>query len=1006
MSAALIWRLVWKDFRMLLPALLAVLGLAVMLQLWCVILGLLDQMPADMGNMLACVVGCFFPLAVAVGAIQFAGEVEDDTLNWLRQLPISSWLLATVKLLTPVVVFLFYVVAGTLTGLILSRFRWPNAVVLSELVSAIVPFLGLFACTAFFSLQMKKVVPAAAVGLLCAALLTIQVFMPLAPTGAVGLPTLTYRTFTLLAVDFALAVRWAQGRSVRPTLSWLRGSRAFELPDVWQPLLQWTAARRDPVLRTTAALAWRELRGISVFILIWGLAGWVFVNGALMALPELSGIAVWYMLLTPLFAGVFAYMNDQSRESQLFIGHRGISPSLVWITRNSLWFSATLVLVLGWSLWDRYGLHPNEVPKEGSKYVHQSVFQIVDQVRVHYPVMEMRPYPPATAQDVALQASLIGSLLLGFFALGGVCGMWTQRPVTAILAAFVFGLILFLWHLLALAAAVPLWLTTWPLAILWLVATWSGCGRWLTARSLPWRKQCAWLFLPILLVIPALPIARYYQIPRVNVSLDVVEARHAAFSRGQPQEWEKLREIVRERRESFPLVTWTPELTQAYLAQLHKIASMDPGRWSLTPEQRVGSRDLRAFVVGVASGGYSETLRSEGRFREEMTLYLDSLGVIERIPPMQIYDAPSLCRDQISLLQHIARCANDPECDLETLQFALKTLGMNSDLLRARLVRVEYFDALMAEAREAEVVVARQLLHQEGDYYELFLQNPFQRVFNVDESEEEEPPPQWLRSLYYWSGEHARYDRLAAAVLAEPEWGSPVTSEDVLRWWQVTPRLTESGYELGIGEELQWRLWGDFANRQDGRRLYESAYHPAERELPSLYRMTLLTVALQIYRRERGEFPESLSELRTNWDPEFDVPSDPYARSFENGPEGDFLWYPHGLDAVYVSTFGPIVQAGQPLLLSVGFGRWTLRFEGPFDNPTAEGVASAGVYVDGSGFNNSPKIKETSSDHPPPLLYTIDAGPSDVVAAAILGGSCFGGTTLHYRPLAEDEADE
>ncbi len=1015
MPVALIWRLIWKDARTLLPIWLAVLGMAVGMQVVCVIGDAAGQSrQADMAMMMVAVVISFFPLPIAAGAVQFAGETEEETVDWLRQLPIPAWWLAATKLITPVIACVFYFVAAISTGLVLTRFQELPAIDMPAFGSTSMVFLWLFACNAFFSLQMRRVIPAAALGLVCAGLMLPLVVDPILEFIGLDARGRLVHYFILLValllIDFVLAVRWAQGRPMRPSLrKWLQVFPTKK-ESFWQPSLEWSVARSDPAIRSSMVLAWKELRSIVMFLILWGLMGWIIVDGSFLFMNELNGISILYMLLTPLVAGLMAYMVDQSRETQLFLGSRGVSPSLVWITRNTLWFSVAIVLVLGWSLWDRYGVHSNEGPKQhGSKYVHQSALRILDEVRTHYPVFEMRPYPPATSADIALQTSLVGSLLLGCFALGGMCGMWFRRPVVAASAAVSGGVFLFLWHWLALKAAVPLWLTTWPLAIVWFVATWRSRDRWLIART-QWGRQCVWLFIPWLFVVVMFPIARYYQIPTVDVSLDEIEARHTASDPEQAREWEKLREILREKRKLSVLWNDTPELTQAFVDQLHKIATMPPGRWALTPEQRFYSGELRASLMGVVGNGrgdsYFESLRNEHRFREAMTLCLDLLAVIERIPPLQISHASWLRKDQKQLLQHIADCANDPECDLETLQYAFESLRMEEGL-ENRLGRVESFEFLLDEAREAEVVVARQLLHERGAYFELLNDNPSPRDFDYHESEQQAPPPQWLRSLYYWSGEHARYDRLAAAILAEPQPDAPIASDKVLAWLRTTPQLTASGDELEIGEELEWRYWTDFVNQEQGRML-ESSTRRWERELPTTYRQTLLIIALQIYRREHGEFPESLSQLRTAWDAEFDVPGDPYSRPAEGGFEGDFLWYPHGLDATYAFASGSIVPAGQPLLLSVGSGRWLLRFEGPFTNPSEVGALSAGLYVDGSNSSMSAgeSLRETRSEYATPLLYTIEAGPSDVVAAAIMGnGWCFGGTFAN-RHTTENEASE
>jgi ABC-type transport system involved in multi-copper enzyme maturation permease subunit len=106
------------------PVWLAMFGLAFGMQVVCVIGAAVDnQWNADFGTMLFAVVIGLFPLAIGAGSISFASESEEGTDDWLRQLPISAWWLAAIKVLTPMLVCVQYVIVTTLTGAAGARFE-------------------------------------------------------------------------------------------------------------------------------------------------------------------------------------------------------------------------------------------------------------------------------------------------------------------------------------------------------------------------------------------------------------------------------------------------------------------------------------------------------------------------------------------------------------------------------------------------------------------------------------------------------------------------------------------------------------------------------------------------------------------------------------------------------------------------------------------------------------------------------------------------------------------
>ncbi len=203
------------------------------------------------------------------------------------------------------------------------------------------------------------------------------------------------------------------------------------------------------------------------------------------------------------------------------------------------------------------------------------------------------------------------------------------------------------------------------------------------------------------------------------MSLDEIEVSWMDYDPQQAEAWNELQQILQ--KESR--LTWheDPKATRAFTDHIDVIANMDPpGLWSLTAEQRYLSRDVRGYMM-VFAQMRGMWLHSESRLREELSLYIDCLRLLDRMTPVSTSDVRDIRSDQVQLLRLIIDAVNHPDCDVELLQSTLEELYTNSDSWYSQNYQeFEESDPLLATAIKGEVVMARQLVCGSGPYFELF----------------------------------------------------------------------------------------------------------------------------------------------------------------------------------------------------------------------------------------------------------------------------------------------
>lgn len=284
---------------------------------------------------------------VVIGGSLFAGEIENETLNYLEMLPSRRWVLWRGKLVAGAVLTfatgVLLIGIGSALGALGSsnRLSW---IVLSALLMFVAFGWGLFA-----SAITQNTLAACAVGLLCAIVFGIPIFSIIyLVLMQVIRELVTTPPSVLLEIILILA-----GYAVVITPILLAGV-LFTAPDrqryTWVPVGD--AASRRTITRSPDAPS----RFMTMFWLVrkqWTVASVVGIGFALAAglsllLEEVQLLTTWPLMacIAGVCGGVFAWSDEQSRETFKFWGERRLPLDAPWLAKVCASFAQTLVWVL------------------------------------------------------------------------------------------------------------------------------------------------------------------------------------------------------------------------------------------------------------------------------------------------------------------------------------------------------------------------------------------------------------------------------------------------------------------------------------------------------------------------------------------------------------------------------------------------------------------------------------------------------------------------------------
>jgi len=382
MTDSIVWRLVWKEYRVLRGFWLCLAAFGV---LSFALTSMLDTDSVRAGALAGIVV--MLPVFYLLGsiAVAFAAEREDGTDQVLQRLGASRGRLWLSKLgfdvVSALLLFsLLWLVAHSFFSFSSFQVRQPGGETVDPTLSAIAWMVGFLAWGVFFSLVCRRVLSAVCLTVAASSLtplvsdVAIQFvarLLPEAPSPMFG-DQIDW-TFRLLVLPALLLIE-----SYRITRLWA-DDRRYRLPRWIDVLWRAVSVRVRPVKAMDRAAAVATAIGSAVAIsrplvresvspwrrefkplawLEWRTARWVTlavlsVLGCLLAFTqprhtddESHGLFMSLVVLAPAVFGLWSYTGEQKGHQFRWLTDQGLSPVQVWSIKHVVWLSAAIATML------------------------------------------------------------------------------------------------------------------------------------------------------------------------------------------------------------------------------------------------------------------------------------------------------------------------------------------------------------------------------------------------------------------------------------------------------------------------------------------------------------------------------------------------------------------------------------------------------------------------------------------------------------------------------------
>jgi hypothetical protein len=504
-------RLLWKEMRTQAPLWLAMLAGVFLLSL-SVTLSSTPTAPLS-DPLIGIVYVLTAGFAAASAAVLFAGESEEGHANWLRQLPMNTAELITGKVGFGVLATGLLLVASYLVAAIVAR--WNGYWLKPQFVpvgSSLLCIAGCFAWGVLYSALMSRVL--AVIVAAAFTTLALQTVLNALIRDVVVCDVVHACVLLVVAlVNRGLLWRWHRNElsrqpvvSVSPAIGHSLGS----IP------LKWLVTTGPLEVRRWTVLFWKECCAALPAVI-----GAVLLLACANAATDGYGQMILLPAVTVLF-GLRTFRSEHRENVISFLTDRGVPGTRVWLIKVTVWLSAAALTVMSFLIWEQMSI--------GFGFVRRSQFTFSRLIGEHAPYhfrLDRSLLEPslqiARARDlVSTFWSLGGGLLVGLFAIGQMASFWIRRTILSFAAAFVGGVMFILWALAMTENDIPLSVSVWPAALLFLVSTWDTRRFWMEQKT-GWpvrRRQLIWILFPVVLCPALALVSRSWQVPEQNPGFD------------------------------------------------------------------------------------------------------------------------------------------------------------------------------------------------------------------------------------------------------------------------------------------------------------------------------------------------------------------------------------------------------------------------------------------------------------------------------------------------------
>lgn len=500
-------RLIWKDFREVMPLFLAgCLAFFIIIAATCFswwgtegfkALGPIANLISPL-NMFANVCG------LVLGVLLFAPEKENRTTQLLSSLPINPRSIAMTKLGFGTVCLMFFVAVCYLSvaavGMLFGKAStgWPP---IAEITGNLfIPFVC-FLWGVFWSLTLRSTVYAlfaAAVSVLIAESIS-NVFLP-EPLGLPSTSSTNALIIWVLRIPIIAALiilvnqalpNWLQDERASLRVPWSRNRpaiRAFSndrRPRGVMTSLVWQSFRQNRTLLIASAIGCIAIAIIGIFTSDTDVFAWLLLTA----------------YVVPLFASSFVFAADHHKDRYRFFQEQSEFGRQLWLARllpvAVLVVVATICMPSGF---DAISMLPSI---HGSGYGVAEFFSnlgLMDGVLLH------------------LTPLRVLAMLLTGMAIGQFFSMFMSSPVVSVVCSMMYGMLGFGWAILMMICDASLLLFLFPVAGILLITTLVQLPRWLADRKTVFDRYVPWLSVLVaaLLVMVGFFVKRAVEVPALS----------------------------------------------------------------------------------------------------------------------------------------------------------------------------------------------------------------------------------------------------------------------------------------------------------------------------------------------------------------------------------------------------------------------------------------------------------------------------------------------------------